>query len=347
MLATTGTTAGVEGYSGSSAGTGVFGWVGATSGENYGVYGQSNSSGGYGVYGVTQVGQAGVWGNAGFGVGVIGSSNAGVGVHGGSNTNWGIYGTSNSSYGVYGWTGSSNLGGVYGESMNGIGVEANSYYNNGVVVDYAGSNGIYIAFAGDDGIEVAEGGAHYGAYIPGVTYTGVIAKGGSMGAYFADTNGTWSDIAYDTYAILSPGVKSFIQQDPTDPTKSIIYASLEGGEAGTYYRGTGKLTDGSARITLPEHFSLVTEKEGLTVQISPREDCKGLYVAEVTTTYIVVKELQGGKSSARFDFLINGVRAGFTDFKVVVDTAQIEQAGNHPAEQTPMQTETINPEEPN
>jgi hypothetical protein len=98
---------------------------------------------------------------------------------------------------------------------------------------------------------------------------------------------------------------------------------LEGGEAGTYYRGTAQLQKGTARVELPEHFSLVTAEEGLTVQVTPRGDCNGLYVAEVTTTHIVVKELQGGASNARFDFFINGVRSGYQDFQVLVDTDEL------------------------
>ncbi len=197
----------------------------------------------------------------------------------------------------------------------------------------SGGNGIYIDQAYDDGLEVGYDAALYGVFIPHVPATGVMSTGTAAGGYFADSDSQiYSWVGFDSYGILSNGIKSFIQQDPTDSTKSIIYASLEGGEAGTYYRGTGQLIGGSARISLPEHFSLVTEAEGLTVQITPRQDCNGLYVAEVTTTYIVVKELQGGKSNARFDFLINGVRAGYSDYQVTVDTATIEQAKYHPSD---------------
>ena len=42
-------------------------------------------------------------------------------------------------------------------------------------------------------------------------------------------------------------------------------------------------------------------------------------IAEVTTRTIVVRELMGGTSDARFDFLINGVRAGYADYEVIRD----------------------------
>jgi hypothetical protein len=198
-------------------------------------------------------------------------------------------------------------------------------------------DGVHIVNALEDGIQVESAG--YGLYAVGMDNYGVEASGATFGGYFGDTDsGVYAYIAYGGYGILSNGTKNFIQQDPTNPNKSIIYASLEGGEAGTYYRGTGQLTNGTARITLPEHFSLVTEQEGLTIQVTPRGDCKGLYVTEVTTTYIVVKELQGGTSDARFDFYINGVRAGYADYQPVVDNAQLDLNRVHPS--GPSQTES-------
>lgn len=123
------------------------------------------------------------------------------------------------------------------------------------------------------------------------------------------------------------GTKNFVQPHPADPDKVIVYTTLEGGEAGTYYRGSARLDQGTAVIELPEHFSLVTEEEGLTVQVTPRENCNGLYVAEVTTTGIVVKELQGGTSNACFDFFINGVRAGYADHPIIQDASEVIPEG--------------------
>ena len=80
----------------------------------------------------------------------------------------------------------------------------------------------------------------------------------------------------------------------------------------------------------------VAEEEGLTVQVTPRADCNGLYVAEVSTRHIVVKELQGGTSDARFDFFINGVRAGYQDFQVFGDASEAipAQADDHEGART-------------
>lgn len=111
------------------------------------------------------------------------------------------------------------------------------------------------------------------------------------------------------------GQKHFVQDHPTDPTKEIVYVALEGGEAGTYIRGTGKLVDGKAVIELPEHFSLVTNQEGLTIHLTPRGEWLQLYVVELDTRQSVIREAQG--KSGEFDYLIHGVRNGHEHHEVI------------------------------
>jgi len=120
------------------------------------------------------------------------------------------------------------------------------------------------------------------------------------------------------------GAKFFVQEHPTDPTKEIAYAALEGPEAGTYVRGTARLTDGEAVIDLPESFALVTAKGGLTVQVTLLEACNGLYVAEKTTERIVIRELMDGTSDAEFDYLVQGVRVGYEDYDPIRRTGEDE-----------------------
>jgi hypothetical protein len=223
------------------------------------------------------------------------------------------------------------------------GIEIHDGGTNGLMIDGAGQDGIRVFRATDDGIQVDS--ADYGLNIVNATSMGVLANAVTTGGrFYQSTGGVYAYIAHHSadgvdYGILTNGTKSFIQEHPTDPSQDIIYAALEGGEAGTYYRGTAQLRNGTVRVTLPEHFGLVTEQEGLTVQVTPRADCNGIYVAEVTTTYIVVKELRGGTSNARFDFLINGVRAGYSGFQVQVDRAslgldavQLPNVADHPLE---------------
>lgn len=111
------------------------------------------------------------------------------------------------------------------------------------------------------------------------------------------------------------GVKNFVQDHPTDLTKEIVYTALEGGEAGTYIRGTAKLVNGKAMIELPEHFSLVTDQEGLTIHLTPRNEWLQLYVVELDTRQSVVREAQG--KSGEFDYIIHGVRKGYKHYQVI------------------------------
>jgi hypothetical protein len=279
------------------------------------------------------------------GVNVDGTNANGVYVQNPGTHGLSVVSTSSSWDGLY--VGTAGDDGVTVNSAGDNGLYVGSSGTNGLNINSAGTNGIYIASAADDGIEI--GSANYGVYIPSANITGVIANGGSLGGYFYQTDyGIYSYIAYRSgttnYGILSNGTKSFFQQNPNNASQSIIYAALEGGEAGTYYRGTAQLSNGTARVTLPEHFSLVTEEEGLTVQVTAREDCNGLYVSKVTTTYVVVQELQGGTSNARFDFLINGVRAGYSEFQVEVDNAKLGLDVIHAAE--PQSSHADEPEPP-
>ncbi|MEM4413246.1 MAG: hypothetical protein QXD59_03110 [Candidatus Caldarchaeum sp.] len=111
------------------------------------------------------------------------------------------------------------------------------------------------------------------------------------------------------------GVKFFIEQHPTDPTKEIAYAALEGPEAGTYIRGSAELKDGQAVIALPEHFALVTSEEGLTVQLTPIGEWLQLYVVELSPQKLVVREAQG--KSGKFFYLVQGVRRGYEQLPVI------------------------------
>jgi hypothetical protein len=119
--------------------------------------------------------------------------------------------------------------------------------------------------------------------------------------------------------LVVSGTKAFVQTNPGDPTKEIVYVALEGAEAGTYFRGTGELDNGKAVIELPEHFSLLTSKEGLTVQLTPRGEWLQLYVAQLNSKQIVVQETQG--KSGQFDYLIQGVRKGYEHHQVIREKA--------------------------
>jgi hypothetical protein len=121
---------------------------------------------------------------------------------------------------------------------------------------------------------------------------------------------------YVTGDLMVGGVKNFVHPHPEDPAQSIVYVALEGGEAGTYARGEARLARGEARVSLPDHFRLVTGEAGITAQVTPRERCGGpLFVEQVSPGELRVRSESAG-ASCRFDWLVQGVRRGFENHQV-------------------------------
>ncbi|MBI2071095.1 MAG: hypothetical protein HYT79_10905 [Elusimicrobia bacterium] len=126
-----------------------------------------------------------------------------------------------------------------------------------------------------------------------------------------------------TGSIDASGTKSFVQTHPNYPNKQIRYYSLEGSDVGTFVRGSAQLANGEALIQLPEHFTLVTSAEApVTVQVTPMDDSNGLYVPAATSSNILVKELKGGQSNAKFYYLVHGIRKGYENAPVIQDNPQ-------------------------
>ena len=103
---------------------------------------------------------------------------------------------------------------------------------------------------------------------------------------------------------LATGTKSFADPHPTDSSKIIKYISLEGAESGTYFRGKGKFERGVARIAVPEDFRLVTDEEGLTVQITPIGGMASVGVMKADLNEVVVLSSR----NLEFYYLVNGIR---------------------------------------
>jgi hypothetical protein len=186
------------------------------------------------------------------------------------------FGGSNSA-GVFGSQAINNLTGTFpgAPSYSGAGVLGQSP-NNGVlgISTFQGVVGSVISGS----TELAYGVL---AFRPGAAY-GVFAGG--------DYGGT--------------GAKSFVEPHPTDASKVIRYISLEGPEPGTYFRGRGRFERGMARIRVPEDFRMVTDEEGLTVQITPIGQMATFSVLKVDLNQILVQ----ASRNVEFYYLVQGVR---------------------------------------
>jgi hypothetical protein len=117
---------------------------------------------------------------------------------------------------------------------------------------------------------------------------------------FSATNyGVWSTANYG-----GAGAKFFVEPHPTDPSKVIRYIALEGREAGTYFRGRGRFQRGLARIAVPEDFRMVTDGDGLTVQITPIGPMATFSVVKADLNEVVVQ----ASRNVEFYYLVQGVR---------------------------------------
>jgi len=129
------------------------------------------------------------------------------------------------------------------------------------------------------------------------------------------------------------GLKNFAQPHPLDPSKEIVFTSLEGNEPGTYFRGSARLSGGSVAIEVPEEFRLVTNASDLSVQLTARGPDAGLWVESADLERIVVR----GENDTEFDYLVNGVRRGFENVASIRDNRSFvpEERGAPFGEQYP------------
>ena len=199
----------------------------------------------------------------------------------------------------------------------------------------AGAAGVYgVDGSGDPALTLPEsvgvrGAATNGIGVYGGGFNGVI--GVSNGAYGVQGLHVGTSGATETYGVLgfdsqygvfangrigATGTKSFIEPHPTDPTKEIAYVALEGPEAGTYFRGRGSLHNGVSVISVPESFRLVSDEEGLTVQVTPIGQVANVAVVSVDLNTIVVRS---SVTELEFYYLVNGVRKAFNEWNAIIE----------------------------
>ncbi len=300
-LSTTDGTAGVFGRATSSVGnsagvagqtnaatdgaTGVFGVATATTGQTVGVLGKTNSviNGSTGVSGVANATTGHTFGVGGRNKSTTDDASAVTGE---------AVGTSGQTHGVDGET--------YSSTDFTAGVLGNAVSTTGEVFGVIGASHSLASGVGVAGALVDTGG-NLVAY-------GVL--GSAIGT--ADTTGPpWGVFAFGDLGAM--GAKHFVEPHASDPTKVILYSSLEGREVGTYFRGTSHIVNHQAVIEVPEDFRMVTDEEGLTVQLTPVGELATLAVVSQDLNQVVVK----ASRDVTFHYLVQGVRRAFKDLEPV------------------------------
>ena len=312
---------------------GVSSWVDSSSSGSIAVLGYATSSSGYhyGVKGIVQdvnPGGAGVLGDSGAGVGGLPDLPAGVLGRAGSVASLPVVGIGDyegvrgintagatstvASFGSLGWDDGI---GIFGQTSVSAGGAAGIFGLDGGGAVPPGALGFSAGVRG----ESAGGGSgvlgqvsnYFGIGVNGQfldSVTGVRLSAGYLGY-----NGVVG-VFYDN-GLAGTGTKSFIEPHPTDASKAIRYVSLEGNEAGTYFRGRGKFQNGIAVIEPPEDFRMVTDRDSLSIQVTPIGQMATVAVESIGLDRIVVR----GSRNVEFFYTVNGVRRAYKSVQTIVE----------------------------
>jgi hypothetical protein len=188
-----------------------------------------------------------------------------------------------------------------------------------------------------DGLRVdVNSGSAYGAWVRNVATSGsaygLRAQSSSTTgrACYGDAVTSGATVAYGVYGLChnaaafgvysdgdfgGTGAKYFIQPHPTDPSKQINFACLEGNESGTYFRGSIRIVGGVANIEVPESFRLVTEKDSVTTTATAVGAPALVWIESQSLDRVVLR----ANLDVTVDYVVNGTRRGFSGLETMRD----------------------------
>ena len=293
-----------------NSGSGNWGCIGASDCGLYGAYGANNLT-----YGFIGLSYCGVYGEhyASGNLGYLGS--AGSGVYGGSGNGLGVYGYSYANTAVDGFNGANGCEGMLGSNSNGV------YGYSGV----AGGAGVYGSSSTDYGVYAfSSGGTALYAYSAATGGIGLSARADTavkcVGAFYQSggkfeahpTSTTWSGTKPATVKLSNGNqVKLF-----TEESAEVYFTDY----------GEGMLSGGKAHIDLDAVFLqtvTVDVHHPMRVFVQLEGDCKGVYVANKTTTGFDVAELQNGNSNAVFTYRVVCKRRYYEDERLASEEQDI------------------------
>ena len=322
------------------AGSGaILGTALSTSGQVFGVEGTAQNSTAAGVYGVdgkqsstgaswvaTFINGSGVWGdggNDGF-QGVLGTSDNSSALLGANNSpqDAAVYGFNlNATQTAPGVTGGTN-------SPTGFGMIGQGYLASNTYLSHIGSQPFGVV--GEAGDETASAGLPIGVWGAADTGYAVVGENTSSlvpaGAFLnvSDTAGNPAFVAgsdlgnctIDTEGNM--GCNGIISgQVPAAGTRKVSLYAMQSPENWFEDFGGGQLSSGAATVVLDPAFAeTVNSSADYHVFLTPKGDCKGLFVAEESASGFVVREMGGGRSSVAFDYRIVAKRKGFENVRM-------------------------------
>jgi hypothetical protein len=316
----TGGTVAVEGANASSTGAGVVGKSTATTGMAYGVQGSSTSTTGIAVAGLNTA-------TSGQNSAVLGqdASPAGTAVQGNNlattGNALGVVGQTASAAGIGSFgigVGQSDEGGTV--TLRPIGVWGDTNQSSGIGVLASADFGI--AFAGYNDAENISTAKFQNDESTDESGNILATHGGHFGGICV------MDVAGN---LGCTGSKSAVVPVDGGTRKVALYA-VEAPENWFEDFGSALLSQGSAIISLESVYAQTVDT-GLEyhVFLTPKGDCKGLYVTNERTDSFEVRELGGGTANIAFDYRIVARRKGYETIRLADRTKQFNNAVNEPA----------------
>jgi hypothetical protein len=240
--------------------------IAGTSTTGFGMYGHSGASAG--VFGeATNAGTAQP--------GVFGTSSGGAGVAGTSASSVGVLGLSEHAYGVSG--GSTTQAGVWGSSSSNVGVVGSSGTGDGVYGISQSSNGVNGVSTSGIGVYGSSPSGTAGRFDGNVLINGVLTVTGQLPP-----------------TIAVPGVDGAPRRLYVPAIPEAFYEDV----------GLGSIVNGVGIVGLDPEFAALIQADTYHVFLTPRGNCKGLYVSVQGSNGFEVRELQEGTSSIDFSYRV-------------------------------------------
>jgi hypothetical protein len=128
--------------------------------------------------------------------------------------------------------------------------------------------------------------------------------------------------------------KTFIIDHPEKIDRYLVHATLEGPEGAVFYRGSSRLKNGRANISLPDYFEALTKTEGRTIQLTNVGGFDPLAIelsdgARIQNGKFSVVSNQP-KSNQQFDWEVKAIRKDKADLVVEPRRSDIRVSGFGP-----------------
>jgi hypothetical protein len=205
-------------------------------------------------------------------------------------------------FGVGGWSYNDYVrtGGVIGSEQSGLywgslGYRSSGLLNYGVYGNSAYANGAGFAPSSS---YAGIGGGFYGDFI-GSTSKGTVIGQLNSGELFAVYNDG------DTYT-NGKNIELAKTQNGSTP----IYA-VSALESNMYAKGRVQLVSGQALVSFNSDYSFLLAETPI-VTVTANGECNGVYIAQVTKTGFLIKELNGGNSSVEISWIAVGTQSDAT-----------------------------------